>query len=527
MVATIAGGLPPLARKLLPCLSAKRTMKKLLESMNLKANLIKAFSVLLLFANFSLQAQDKKPNILFILTDDQAPWALGASGDPNANTPNMDKLLREGVYLKNAFCTTPVCSPARASIMTSRYASEYDILDFIPHPNHRLFDPKYSPALAPESITFAEVLQEAGYYTGLVGKWHLGDWTMEGNEKYHPTNNGFDYFTGLTSGGTTPDDPELEENGKVSQFKGLTTDILTDRALKFIEDNKNKNFLLCLNTRAPHSRWLPVTDEDWAPFENMDPLLPNPGYPDLDTEKAKRKMREYLASTRGVDRNIGRITDLLQELGLMENTIIIFFSDHGYNMGHNGIEHKGNGNWITKTLPPATENIEARSRPNMYDTSLKVPAFVIWPGTTKAGMVVNHTITSLDLFPTIVEMAGAKMPENYTIRGRSLVPLLQGKEVENWDDDYYGEYSMINYSSAFMRCYRTPEWKLIRDFLNPGRDELYHIALDPEENINLIDIPTEEVRLVKENLNQHILQKMKEIDDPLLKEVKVKKDYYK
>ena len=148
----------------------------------------------------TITAQDQKPNILFILTDDQAPWALGVSGDPNASTPNMDRLAHEGVYLRNAFITTPVCSPSRASIMTSRYASEYDILDFIPMPGHRLYDEFYNPGLDPASITFAEVLQKAGYITGLVGKWHLGDWTLTEDKKYHPTNHGFDYFMHVVRG---------------------------------------------------------------------------------------------------------------------------------------------------------------------------------------------------------------------------------------------------------------------------------------------------------------------------------------
>ena len=470
-----------------------------------------------------------KPNILFILTDDQAPWALGASGDPNAKTPIMDKLAEQGAFLKNAFITTPVCSPSRASIMTSRYASEYDILDFIPHPEHRLFDPTYNPGLNTESITFAEVLQQAGYKTALIGKWHLGDWTLSGDKKYHPTNHGFDYFMGLTGGGTSPDDPELEINGEVKQFKGLTTDILTDHAMKFIKNNASRPFLLCFNTRAPHSRWLPVADEDWALFDKMDPVLPNPNYPDLDKEKAKKKMREYLASTHGVDRNIGRITELLEELGLNENTVIIFFSDHGYNMGHNGIEHKGNGVWITKTVPEGTENIAGRYRPNLYDNSLKVPAFVYWPRVIAPGTVIENTISSLDLYPTIVEIAGADLPKpnEHIVRGRSIVPLLKGENTDNWNNDFYSEYSMINYCTAFMRSYRTPEWKLVRDFMNPERDELYHIALDPEENINLINDSSDKVKKIIDSLHQKIIDQMKTINDPLLKEVHVNKYYYK
>jgi uncharacterized sulfatase len=482
------------------------------------------FSVGMAHMSFS---QPQQPNILFVLTDDQAPWALGASGDPNASTPVMDRLVAEGAYLRNAFITTPVCSPSRVSIMTSRYASEYDILDFIPHPDHRLYDPEYNPGLDPESVTFAEVLQEAGYTTGLIGKWHLGDWTQAEDRKYHPTNHGFDYFMGLTGGGTTPDDPVLEKDGEERQYSGLTTDILTDEAIAFIERNAAKPFLLCFNTRAPHSRWLPVADEDWAPFEDMEPILPNPGYPDLNVERAKSRMREYLASTRGVDRNLGRIIKTLDKKRIRENTIIVFYSDHGYNMGHNGIEHKGNGIWILNHTPDSTENIAGRSRPNLYDNSLKVPAFVVWPGVVHPGTVINQTVTSLDLYPTIVDMAGAPLPGDHIVRGRSIVPLLRGERATDWDNDFYGEYSMINYSNAYMRCCRTPEWKLVRDFLNPRRDELYHLALDPQENINLIHHGGEEIQEVIRMLHGKIIEHMRQTEDPLLDQVQVDKYYYK
>jgi uncharacterized sulfatase len=261
----------------------------------------------------------------------------------------------------------------------------------------------------------------------------------------------------------------------------------------------------------------------------MDPVLANPDYPDLDIEKAKRKMREYLSSTKGVDRNLERVLSLLDSLKLTQNTVIIFFSDHGYNMGHNGIEHKGNGIWITKTIPEDTENIAGKYRPNLYDNSLKVPAIISWPGVVKPGSVIEKNITSLDLYPTIVEMAGIKPPAAniHKVRGRSLVPLLKGENKEDWDNDIYSEYSMINYCTAFLRSYRTSEWKLVLDFINPERDELYHIAYDPEENINLINSSREDVKQIINVLHQRIIDKMEEINDPLLKEIKINKTYYK
>jgi uncharacterized sulfatase len=466
-------------------------------------------------------SQNEKPNIVFIYSDDQANWTLGISGNPDAHTPNLDRLAHEGAYLRNSYVTTPVCSPARASIMTSQYASEYGILDFIPQPGHVLYDPKNPIGLDPASTTFAEILQENGYTTGLIGKWHLGDWRETKDKKYHPTNHGFDYFMGLTGGGTSPIDPSLEKYGVVETFKGLTTDILTNDAITFMKDNKNEPFLLCLNYRAPHTKWLPVAPEDWAPHDSIIPTIPNPEYPDLDTEKVKRKMREYLASVTGVDRNVGRALNALDSLGLSQNTIVIFSSDHGYNMGHNGIEHKGNGVWITKALPEGTNNVPAKRRPNLYDKSLKVPSIVKWPNVIAAGTIINETTTNLDWYPTILEMAGLEIPRNKIIRGRSVLPLLKRGKVTEWNNDFYSEYNMINYAKSYMRSYRTRDWKLTKDFNNPDRDELYNVAKDPEENINMVYDSREEVKNVKRTLENKIIQQMKKINDPLLKTISV------
>lgn len=463
-----------------------------------------------------------QPNIVFICTDDQAPWAFGSAVErglyadvPAAHTPNLDRLMGEGAYLTNFHCATPVCSPARAALMTGRYASEFGIEDFIVQPGHKLYADAAKVALDPDaSITFAEVLHDSGYATGLVGKWHLGDWTEPGEERYHPTHHGFDYFMGLTGGGCPTENPELEEDGKVRKFEGLTTDILADRALAFIDAHKDGPFLLNWHTRAPHAAWLPVAPEDWAPFANMDPTIPDA--PGLDREKIKKQMREYLASVNGVDRNVGRVLARIDELGLRDNTIVIFTSDHGYNMGHNGIWHKGNGIWATEQKPPGevylgTRVISDKYRPNMYELSMKVPAIVRWPGVVKPGTVIDAVGSALDFFPTVVEMAGAKLPDGDPLRGRSLVPLLRGEPPADWRDEYFGEYHMINYVEADMRSYRTKRWKLIRDFHNEGRDEFYELEIDPAESKNLIGSDDLEVKEAIVALDKKLRAKMVEI----------------
>lgn len=466
-------------------------------------------------------AQHQKPNIIFICTDDQAWWTLGISGNPQAHTPHIDRLAKEGAYLKNSFVTTPVCSPSRSGIFTGRYSSENNIPDFIVNPEHKLFTPvEGTIGLDSSHTTFASLLADAGYQTGLVGKWHLGDWTQDASRKFHPSRFGFRYFMGLTGGGTSASDAPLEENGVVRVHKGLTDDILTNNAIGFIESNKDHPFLLCLMYRAPHSPWLPVAPEDWSPYENMNPVIPNPDYPGLDTVKVKKMTREYLASVTAVDRNIGHIMAALRQLNLLENTIVVFTSDNGNNMGHNGIWHKGNGIWVTRTLPPATPNIASEYRPNMYDNSLRVPAIVKWPGKVNPGTLITNTVTNLDWFPTILQMAGVAPPENITLRGRSIVPLLKGEKTDTWNNDLYAEYSMIHYSRAFMRCYRTKDWKLIRDFLNPDMDELYDLTRDPGERYNLIQSRDKKIKRVVKYLDKNIREHMTRLHDPLWQAIK-------
>lgn len=446
----------------------------------------------------------EQPNILFIYTDDQAPWALGLSGHPHARTPNLDRLFREGAYLVNAFTTTPVCSPSRAGLMTSQYGTELGITDWI--------NPSREPevGLDPAAITWPELLQSAGYRTGLVGKWHLGV-----PDRYHPTRTGFEYFMGFRTGGTKVKDPLLEVDGQDKQLSGFTTDLLTDYAIEFLDQPSEAPFLLCVHYRAPHAPWLPQPDEDQEHFQDLDPEIPNPEHPKLDIPRVKRVTREYLGSVHGVDRNVGRILSKLAELDMADNTIVIFSSDHGYNMGHNGIWHKGNGHWILTEPPMETENVPKGQRPNMYDNSLRIPTAVRWPGVVEPGLVVEKTATNLDWFPTLLEMAGVESPDHKIVRGRSIVPLLRGETV-GWDDDLYAEYSTHHQSRTHMRMYRTPAWKLIRDFLNPERDELYHLAEDPAETTNLIHSNSPEIQATITGLHARISDQMRKIGDPLV-----------
>lgn len=460
-------------------------------------------SLFLILSCFQAASAAGRPNIVFIYTDDQAPYAVEAAGDDRFITPNIDRIFDEGAHFTNSFVTTPVCSPSRVGLIASRYGTEMGITDWInPRKEEDL-------GLDPATVTWPELLADAGYHNGLFGKWHLGT-----QDRYHPTRQGYHAFMGIRDGGCRPKDPTLELlDGRVTKVEGYTCDIFTDHALQFIRDNRQGPFLVSLHFRAPHAAWLPVRPEDWAPFKDLDPEIPNPNYPNLDVAEVKRRTREYLASVKSVDRNVGRMLELLEELKLADDTIVIFTSDHGYNLGEHGVWYKGNAVRILTQNPPRKwENIPPNRRPNLWDTSLRVPTAVRWPGVVEPGSKVTHTVSNLDWFPTLVAMAGLQLPDDITIHGRSITPLLRGEAVD-WDDHLYAEYSMHHGATTHMRAYRTPRWKYMRDFAHEGREELYDLTNDPGETNNLVDSKNPEHLRIKAELNRKILERMQELGD--------------
>ena len=407
----------------------------------------------------------KKPNILFIDTDDQAQWAVGAYGNEDIFTPNMDLLAKEGILFTRAF-TTPVCSPSRAMVMTGCYANQVSVSDWI--------SPQETIGMDPDKTTIAEVLRDAGYTTGLIGKWHLGK-----EKEFHPTRRGFDYFMGFLEGGNKPLNPTLEVNGKNQEVKGFLTDILADDAIKFIGTKRDKPFALFFHNRAPHKRYLPVPDEDIAHYENKKLKVPDlkeyPEINDFTEEQLQKEYREYYASISSVDRNIGRLLAELKDLGIEEKTVVIFIGDNGYNLGRHGLETKGNAIFLgTK-----------KRRPNMFDSSVLVPLIIKWPSVVHPGTVTGAMVSSIDFFPTLMEIAGVKKSQDHTFEGMSMVPLLRGEKPEKWRTEIYGLYDMHHGAEANMRMIRTEKWKLVLHLEEGGENELYNIKNDPDEVKNL------------------------------------------
>ncbi len=273
-----------------------------------------AVALALLLPLMKAPSQDiqARPNVLFIMTDDQGPWAWG-DGHPDARTPNIDRLRTEGVHLANYFVTTPVCSPARASMLTSRYPTEFGFTDYIPYDVDTGLDSAFP--------VWPRVFQEAGYRTAHIGKWHVG-----AKEQHLPKNFGYDQFSGWRQGAGISKDPVVEIEGELRPMKGYTPDILTDLALDFIARPSGQPFLLSLHFWAPDGdrTWLPVSDADWDLFKDLKPTLPEPRHPDLDVPRAERMTREYLAAVHSVDRNVGRILAALDAGGMASNTLVVF-----------------------------------------------------------------------------------------------------------------------------------------------------------------------------------------------------------
>ncbi len=436
----------------------------------------------------------KKLNIVWIVTDDQARWSIGAYGNKESRTPNMDRLAREGAKFLNAFVTTPVCSPSRASFMTGRYGSQVRIADWIAPQ-----EAAQGVGLPASAMTFAQVLQKHGYATGLVGKWHLGMLPQ-----FHPTRRGFDHFFGFLGGGNTPLNPTLEVNGKEQKMTGSLPDLLMTDALAFISKNKDKAFALGIHFRAPHLPYGPVLDEDSAPFKNLDPTVPKS--PCADLKQVKNWTRDYYASIHSVDRNLGRLLALLEELGVAENTIVLFTSDHGYMIGHHGLHTKGNAFWIAG-------GVHGPQRPNMFDLSMRIPLLVRWPRSVRPGIEIEEIVSNLDMFASVLGMLGVPPPERYQQEGKDFTPILRGQKVP-WRDAHFGQYDLHNSGLAYMRSIHTGRYNLVRHHFSNGLDELYDHQTDPDELKNVYNNAA--YRTIRADLQKRLTRWQQAIADPIL-----------
>ena len=423
--------------------------------------------------------KQEKPNILFILTDDQGAWAMRCAGNTDIHTPNLDRIASQGYRFENFFCASPVCSPARASLLTGRIPSAHGVQDWIRSGNldrdglkkEIREDPYYLCEEKPIQylegmLTYTDVLKENGYTCALSGKWHLGDSMMP--------QHGFDKWFTIGRGGCYYNKADIVENGEISFENRYITNVITDKALSYLEEFRTQDnpFYLSVHYTAPHSPW----EEDQHPGEYIEmyrdcgftatpdlPVHPNqiPSAPSGTGEVRKSLLRGYYAAITAMDADVGRLLDKLEALGIAEDTIVMFMADNGMNMGHHGIWGKGNG-----TFPF-----------NMYDTAVKVPFLVSWPGHYPSGVVCRRMCSQYDFFQTLLDMVGIRRQLPDGLPGRSFADVFDGNTEKAGAVVVYDEYGPT-------RMIRTEEWKYI--CRSPyGPDELYHLSEDPEENNNL------------------------------------------
>jgi len=434
------------------------------------------------------------PNILFLFTDDHATQAISAYGSNLNRTPNLDRLAREGMLFRRCLVTNSICAPSRAVILTGKYSHLNGHRD-----NKATFDGSQQ--------TFPKILGKAGYQTAIVGKWHL---------KSRPT--GFDHYEVLKGQGHYYN-PMLVTNGNNVNHTGYTTDIITDQAIKWLDDrDRSKPFMLMCQHKAPHGRWEPairhlgIYDDVEIPepptlfddysgrgkaarghkmgiadhigdhrlmlkyssrfkpdqFSLFDGYFRprNQEFIDADLQGRdrtrwhyQRYIKNYLACVKAVDENVGRLLDYLDENDMANDTVVIYSSDQGFYLGEHG--------WFDKRW--------------MYDESLRTPLIARWPGVTRPGSENIDIVSNVDFAGTFLDIAGARIPND--MQGRSLVPILKGNTPGDWRKTfYYQYYESGGHGVPAHYGVATSRYKLMH-FHEPNINEweLYDLKTDPNE----------------------------------------------
>lgn len=382
----------------------------------------------------------RRPNVVLIMTDDQGYGDVGCHGNDKIRTPNMDRVAREGVEFTQ-FCVSPVCAPTRACLMTGRY-------------NYRTaaIDTWLGRAMMhPEEVTLGEMLGDAGYRTGIFGKWHLGD-----NYPLRPQEHGFQEVLIHRGGGMCQpseppgslyQDPILQHNGIQKQYSGYCTDIFTDATIRFIEENRNRPFFAYLAPNAPHTP-LQIDERYVEPYRKMG----------IDEDNAR-----VYGMVENIDENIGRILRRLRELELEEDTLLIFMTDNG------------------PQQPRYTAGLRGR-KGTVYEGGIRVPFFARWTGTLEAGRKVDRMGAHLDVAPTLLDICGAKQPKQVAFDGVSLAPLMFGRTTESPDRTLYFQWHRGDVPEPFRACAaRSQRYKLING------QELYDLENDPGEKNDIAE----------------------------------------
>lgn len=438
--------------------------------------------------------EQHRPNILVFLTDDHGQWAQHTYGNSELLTPNLDRLAARGTRMTQGFAPCPVCSPARASFFTGRMPSQHGIHDYLEEKTYEMAHPWLE-----SEILISELLKDAGYHTGLVGKWHCG-LTREPRPGF---DRWFSYWdTQFPHYGVQ----RFSDQGHFVIEQGQQSPFLTRRAIDFLYDHKrshpgdDKPFFLFVgyaDTHLPHDTapsdlvetYRSATFRD-IPNEELPPchgeaLLPVDRNPQVE----RMKHMDYYASVSSVDREVGKVLAALEATGQMENTLIVYTSDHGLNTGHHGMWEKGNG-----SLPQ-----------NFFDESIRVSCTLSWPaGGILQNAVCEDFVNHCDLWATLLDIGRAtpdgKIAAKINSPGRSYLAQLRGKKAEGWRQTIISEYGNA-------RMARTGRYKLIWRYPYDGvrfLDELYDLETDPRETQNRFRDPS--LKTITEELTAEIEQ---------------------
>ncbi len=412
------------------------------------------------------ELKGSRPNIVFILADDMG-WAdLPVYGNLFNEAPNLSEMALAGMRFTDAYAACPVCSPTRASIMSGQYPARVGVIDFIPghwRPYEEVTVPSNRTQYLPEKIiTMGEIMQEAGYATGYFGKWHLGQ-----EERHQPGNQGFESVNVYQGGGFF--DYAEKMSSPVEPKPGrVLSEALTDLSLDFIEDNKEKPFFLYLAHYDVHVQ----LDADSLLIQKYLNKEKVEGYPCNAV---------YAAMVEHVDNSVGRILHKLDELGLSENTLVVYFSDNGGLVSRfdkipllaQSKQYIYQGDTL---LYVASSNAPLRAeKGTVYEGGIREPFIARWPGTIKGGQLSEAIVSSVDFYPTFAELAGVSLPESQEFDGKSLLPVWEGQEAEK-ERAIFWHYPVYHHDSP-ASVIRKGDWKLIH-YLHDNTRHLYNLADD-------------------------------------------------
>lgn len=410
---------------------------------------LSSISLVLLSVSTQAQVVQPKPNVIFILTDDQGYGDLACHGNPWIKTPNLDKLHSESVRFTN-FHSGTTCAPTRSGIMTGKYCNKVGVWHTV---NGR-------EILSSEETTLPQTLQKAGYRTALFGKWHLGD-----NFPFRPQDRGFDEVLMHFGGGVgqQPDywnndyfDDTYFRNGKPEKFTGYCTDVWFSEAAKFIEANRNRPFFCYVSVNAPHSPF--NVEEKYSNMYKNNPSITNPN---------------FYGMISNIDENVGKLRQMLKKLAIDENTILVFMTDNGTSSG----VKFGKDDEIISGYNAGMRGIKG----SPYDGGHRVPFFIHWPkGEIVKGKDISTITSYIDVMPTLLDLCKVKPLSKASIDGISLTPLIYGQS-EKWSDrilftDTQREEHLVKWKQF---AAMTDRWRLV------GKDELYDITIDPGQKNNV------------------------------------------